>query len=558
MDIVNFPGIIAEHGLLDSSQVSLTKDLILIGKQMGSQRDGTQYENMAITIAQFANLIGGGNETLAQTLVLGNTTSGTDIIISNGDNIVINSGAFFGTFVPPVLAGNVNWVLPSISGTIALLSDIPGPEGLATTLGISNTTSGNNIFVTAGDNISFGDGIFSGVLDTLALTGNHFWNLPNQSGTIALLSDIPPVGNTIYTGDGTVGSGRVVSITDTLTFLGNAGMFMIQDGTEGIPGYIWTSIDAFGTGAWIPSPTASTNIYNADGTITDATRTVTLNTYLNFVSGNLGMGASAIAGDRLRLNAAAGYDGALNIGAFNLANGGYGILVQGGSGGANYNGIWSDANGGSTNINRAFFGFSGVAGSLQNYGAYFSARNGTDYSVGVYGSSNGGDGVIPSEFAAGVWGNSAATLPDDRRAFFGNIYEAVVTNNAISYGIKLDIDYVSVVVNEVVYGVHSRANVDGAGVTNVGGYFFAGGTSATNHALVTDGGNIGFGTTTPSNQALLELVSTNQAFLIMRMTAAEASGITPANGMGLYVTDTNATFTSVGFWKYQAGAWITW
>jgi len=69
MDIVNFPGIIAEHGLLSSAQVDLAKDLILIGKKMGVQRDGTQYENMAITVAQFANLIGGGgNQTLAQTL----------------------------------------------------------------------------------------------------------------------------------------------------------------------------------------------------------------------------------------------------------------------------------------------------------------------------------------------------------------------------------------------------------------------------------------------------------------------------------------------------------
>ena len=72
------------------------------------------------------------------------------------------------------------------------------------------------------------------------------------------------------------------------------------------------------------------------------------------------------------------------------------------------------------------------------------------------------------------------------------------------------------------------------------------------------GNNVGIGTSTPSSQALLELVSTNKAFLIMRMTATQASAITPASGMGLYVTDTNGTFLTAGFWKYEEGVWLPW
>lgn len=126
MDIVNFPGIIAEHGLLSSAQLDLAKDLLLIGKKMGPQRDGTQYENMAITVAEFAALIGGGgNETLAQTLALGNVTGGNDIIVSSTDNLVFDNGTFTGTLINPVWASNVTWNLPSTSGTLALLSDIP-------------------------------------------------------------------------------------------------------------------------------------------------------------------------------------------------------------------------------------------------------------------------------------------------------------------------------------------------------------------------------------------------------------------------------------------------
>jgi len=70
------------------------------------------------------------------------------------------------------------------------------------------------------------------------------------------------------------------------------------------------------------------------------------------------------------------------------------------------------------------------------------------------------------------------------------------------------------------------------------------------------GTNFGIGTVTPSSQALLELVSTTQALLIMRMNATQASAITPADGMLLYVTNTNGTFTSVGFWGRENGVWI--
>lgn len=39
------------------------------------------------------------------------------------------------------------------------------------------------------------------------------------------------------------------------------------------------------------------------------------------------------------------------------------------------------------------------------------------------------------------------------------------------------------------------------------------------------------------------------------ITAAAASAITPAEGMMLFVSDTDGTFLSIGFWGYQNGAW---
>jgi hypothetical protein len=56
--------------------------------------------------------------------------------------------------------------------------------------------------------------------------------------------------------------------------------------------------------------------------------------------------------------------------------------------------------------------------------------------------------------------------------------------------------------------------------------------------------------------ALLELIATDKALLLMRMTATQASAITASDGMMLYVTNTNGTFTSIGFWGYENGSWV--
>lgn len=44
--------------------------------------------------------------------------------------------------------------------------------------------------------------------------------------------------------------------------------------------------------------------------------------------------------------------------------------------------------------------------------------------------------------------------------------------------------------------------------------------------------------------------------LLTPITAAAASAITPAEGMIVFVSDTDATFLTVGFWGYQGGTWI--
>jgi len=68
--------------------------------------------------------------------------------------------------------------------------------------------------------------------------------------------------------------------------------------------------------------------------------------------------------------------------------------------------------------------------------------------------------------------------------------------------------------------------------------------------------NVGIGTTSPVISAALDITSTTKGFLPPRMTATQASAIsTPAQGLLLFVTDTDGTFTSVGWWGYNGSTW---
>lgn len=64
--------------------------------------------------------------------------------------------------------------------------------------------------------------------------------------------------------------------------------------------------------------------------------------------------------------------------------------------------------------------------------------------------------------------------------------------------------------------------------------------------------NVGIGTTTPNNSAVLDLTSTSKGFLAPRMTQAQRTAIaTPANGLVVYQTD-----NSSGFYYYNGTSWV--
>lgn len=84
--------------------------------------------------------------------------------------------------------------------------------------------------------------------------------------------------------------------------------------------------------------------------------------------------------------------------------------------------------------------------------------------------------------------------------------------------------------------------------------FQNGATEAAQFALTT--GNLLLKTTTDVPSSILTMNSTTQGFLPPRMTATQGSAISsPAEGLIIYVTNTNGTFTAKGWWGYDGAAW---
>ena len=101
---------------------------------------------------------------------------------------------------------------------------------------------------------------------------------------------------------------------------------------------------------------------------------------------------------------------------------------------------------------------------------------------------------------------------------------------------------------------------------NNGGIAHFGSVSGANTAVISTNGyprmyitstNVGIGTSsTPDASALLDLSSTTKGLSLPTMTATQASAIaSPKKSLMIYVTDTNGTFTSAGWWGYNGTTW---
>ena len=69
------------------------------------------------------------------------------------------------------------------------------------------------------------------------------------------------------------------------------------------------------------------------------------------------------------------------------------------------------------------------------------------------------------------------------------------------------------------------------------------------------GANVNGGITDAALEGLLTGFFSNRLKTV-NYTAIQASALTAEDGYLIYVTSTDATFTSVGFWGYENGVWV--
>lgn len=57
MNIINYPATIKKYGLLKGSNIDANNDLLIIGKKVSNQRDGTEYIEQVMTVDEFVKYL---------------------------------------------------------------------------------------------------------------------------------------------------------------------------------------------------------------------------------------------------------------------------------------------------------------------------------------------------------------------------------------------------------------------------------------------------------------------------------------------------------------------
>jgi len=271
-------------------------------------------------------------------------------------------------------------------------------------------------------------------------------------------------------------------------------------------------------------------------------------------TGFVDIGSSTGSSQRLNITDASTLDASASLlinktGA--ITGYGYGVnaIVSGGS---NFSGaLRGQANGTGAN-NMGVIGY-GTGAATNNYGVYSIATSGTSKNYGVFGAAQGATGTN-----------------------YGGYFENTSTANAYKYGIYSGTSGTMANYNYAVFGLASGSTLQNIGVyglanvattgTNTGAIFSASGGGA-NYALITSGGNVGIGTTTPAYQLDVAGDVNLTGFLRVNGVAGTAGQYLKSNGASVPtwadVTATTATTASniaggsAGTIPYQSAAGTT-
>jgi hypothetical protein len=196
-----------------------------------------------------------------------------------------------------------------------------------------------------------------------------------------------------------------------------------------------------------------------------------------------------------------------------------------GNGSGQANGLFLDAlpNAGTTSYYQINSSVSTLVPSTL-VSVYGSARNGSSVTVGVQGVISGGMGQASSNFTAAIRGENTANLGNTH-------YGGYFTNNtsvigATVYGVRGQI--ATVAANQTRYGSYFDVSGSGTNTLNIGLYATA--TGATNnYAAIFDQGNVGIGTTTPTQKLDIvgnALITSSSGNALKVATGSEPNALT--------------------------------
>jgi len=372
----------------------------------------------------------------------------------------------------------------------------------------------------------------------------------------------------LYTNDGTIGTGRTATLTDSLSFISGqviaaasaAGYASLNipsgtDPSSPVDGDLWFN----GTNLYFRDGTTSIDLLGGDGNgIFDAANngSVVPTTYAVDIQNTLAIrGVTSVP-----------------IATFNTSTG----LLIGGASPSTYNLSINTVNANALIMQRNTVDmlkvtynaahptlrmYNGTSGEVVNIAATAFAAYPTYFNS----PSNFGIGTATPTEKLEVAGKVLITQTDGLQ--LNQLNGRITIGNTISSTTHFLLRGTRPTLIDLGDATTSRFKIDDKGGTTIDhngtGHAFRVDNSITNSVLHIRGdqARVGINTGTAPTKALqvgggIEMGSSTELCKLTNITAAQASAITPSNGDFVYVSTTDGTFTSVGFWGYEAGSWV--